>query len=161
MYKEKIQSVKKISSGFPLLQEVEIIYSLPKSSTPLKIHCSQESYEVFKEVFDARKIDYKEMFFVLLLNHAGYCLAISNIGIGSTTGVVVNIKEIFQLALKVNATGIILAHNHPSGNLEASTADLALTQKVKTSANCLDMKLLDHIIITSRGYLSFADEGMI
>jgi len=107
-----------------------------------------------------RKIGFKEMFYVHLLNHANYCLGVSQIGLGSTSGVVVNYKEIFQLAIKTNATGIILSHNHPSGNCKPSDADISITQKLKVASEYMDLKLLDHLILTSEGYLSLADEGL-
>ena len=111
--------------------------------------------------FDTRKIDYKEMFYVVLLNRANYCLGYSHISTGSTSGTVVNIKEVFQLALKTNASSIILAHNHPSGNMTPSNADINLTQKIKNGCELFDIQLLDHLIISSLNYYSFADNGKI
>ncbi len=83
----------------------------------------------------------------------------SEIGVGNTAGVSVNFKEIFQLAILTNTTAIIVAHNHPSGKLEASTTDIQLTQRLKKSIGLLDMTLLDHLIITSENYLSLSDDG--
>ena len=163
MFQENAQTklnLKELTS-YPLLHEVEIIYSGPKFPIPILIKSSRDTFEILKEVYDSRKIDYKEMFYVLLLNHANYCLAVSQIGSGTTSGVAVNIKEIFQLALKANASKIILSHNHPSGNLHPSEADKSITKKVKAGCEALDMALLDHLIITSSGYTSFADEGYL
>lgn len=145
----------------PILHEVEIIYNGPKASESIKITSSRDALNILRETFDKNKICYKEMFYVLLLNHGNYCLGISKIGEGSTKAVVVNVKEIFQLALKTNASGIILSHNHPSGSTKPSSPDIKLTENVKMFAEALEMKLLDHIIITSESYLSMADEGMI
>jgi DNA repair protein RadC len=78
---------------------------------------------------------------------------------GSTSGTTVNLKEIFQLVLKTNAVAIILCHNHPSGNLKPSNADIALTKRIKSLADVVDIAVLDHIILTSEGYYSLSDEG--
>lgn len=143
----------------PMLHEVEIIYTGPQIKDSIKVQSSKDSFNVLKEYYDPKKIDYKEMFYVLLLNRSNYCLGISKIAVGSTTGVIVNIKEIFQLALKMNASGIIISHNHPSGNILPSDADNVLTKKVKQAATFLELSLIDHIIVTSAGYYSYADEG--
>ena len=76
------------------------------------------------------------------------------------TGTVVDVRLIFKLALEHNATSIILSHNHPSGKLVASDADKEITKKLKFAGEQLDIKVLDHIIITEKGYLSFQDEGI-
>lgn len=145
----------------PMLHEVEIIYTGPQIKDSIKVQSSKDSHAVLKEYYDPKKIDYKEMFYVLLLNRANYCLGISKIAVGSTTGVIVNIKEIFQLALKMNASALIISHNHPSGNLMPSDSDNELTKKVKQAATFLELNLLDHIIVTSQGYYSYADEGQM
>ncbi|MCB0744313.1 MAG: DNA repair protein, partial [Ignavibacteriae bacterium] len=77
------------------------------------------------------------------------------------SGCIVDCKCIFQSALTGNASSIIIAHNHPSGNLKASGADMALTRKVAEGAKVLDITLLDHLILTPSSFLSFADEGML
>jgi DNA repair protein RadC len=74
---------------------------------------------------------------------------------------VVDPKKIFKLALEQNAAGIILCHNHPSGNLNPSTADRNLTDKIKNAGNFLDIKVLDHLIIADESYYSFADNGLM
>lgn len=145
----------------PQMHEVEIIYTGSKLPVPIRITSSLDTIVVLRACYDARKLDYKEMFHVILLNKANYCLGVSIIGVGATDQVTVNIKEIFQLALKTNASGIILSHNHPSGNKEPSEGDKLLTRRVKDGAKSLDIVLLDHIIITSMDYYSFADEGLL
>lgn len=163
MFQKKLQTQLDfdIKNPFPLLHEVEIVYSGPKIPVPLRIKTSKDTYAILKEVYDQRKMDFKEMFYVLLLNHAQYCLGVSQIGLGATAGVAVNVKEIFQLALKSNASKIVVSHNHPSGNLIPSEADKSITRKIKAGCDALDMTLLDHVIITSGGYMSFADEGIL
>ena len=81
---------------------------------------------------------------------------------GSTTGTIVDVKQLLQYALKTNASSIIVAHNHPSGNLEPSEADKNITKKIITGCDAIDIKLLDHLIIVHEGgFFSFADNGEI
>ena len=80
---------------------------------------------------------------------------------GGISGTVTDVRIIFQTAIKGNASGIILAHNHPSGNLSASEADTAITKKIKEAGKLLDITLLDHMIITEESYLSMADDNLI
>jgi DNA repair protein RadC len=107
-------------------------------------------------------IDHVERFYAILLNRANQVLGIQLVSIGGTTGTVADPKVIFQAAIKTNACSIIIAHNHPSGNLKPSEADIKLTKKIKEAGSFLDISVLDHLIITSdEKYYSFADEGMI
>ena len=77
------------------------------------------------------------------------------------SGTVVDVKIVFQVALKAHASGLIVAHNHPSGNTEPSSQDLAITKKLKEAGQLLDLNLLDHIILLPDGYVSLADEGLL
>ncbi|MBI1223209.1 MAG: DNA repair protein [Bacteroidetes bacterium] len=141
--------------------EVSIVYRRPLSKIPGIVKSSNDAYRIFKNIFESERIDYKEFFFVLLMSNSNRCLCYSRIGEGNTSGTVVNIKEILQLVLKTNACGVILAHNHPSGNLTASEADIRITRKIRDSCESLEIVLLDHIIISSESYFSFMDEGLI
>ena len=107
------------------------------------------------------KIEYKEFFYVILLNNSNEVLGVSKISEGGITSTIVDIRLIFQQALKTHSTAIILGHNHPSGKTEPSTADKTITEKIKKGAEFLDIKLLDHVIVTSNNYLSFADENIL
>ncbi len=98
---------------------------------------------------------------MLLLNRYNRILGIFEASSGGVAGTVVDPKIIFVAALKANACSIINSHNHPSGNLQPSGADQDITQKIKLAGQFLDIKLFDHIIISSEGYYSFADEGLI
>ncbi len=102
-----------------------------------------------------------EEFWILLLNRANRIIRKERISIGGVTGTVVDAKLVFRKALDALACAIILAHNHPSGQLQASQADLNLTKKLKQAGKALDIEVLDHLILTDDSYLSFADEGMI
>ncbi len=87
-------------------------------------------------------------------------LGIADLSIGGTNGCLLDLKIVFQYAIKANASSIILAHNHPSGNLKPSTADISITKKVSDAANLLDIKLLDHLILSPEDkYYSLSDEG--
>ena len=101
-----------------------------------------------------------EEFWVLYLNNANKVIHKAQLSKGGITGTVVDVRLIFKLALEHNATSIILSHNHPSGKLMASDADKEITKKLTFAGEQLDIKVLDHIIITEKGYLSFQDEGI-
>ena len=101
----------------------------------------------------------KEVFGVVFLNQANKIIHFEIISQGGITGTVVDPRIIFKNAFTHNATGIILAHNHPSGSLKPSTADIQLTDKIKSASAFMEIRLLDHIIISENGYYSFSDEG--
>ena len=103
----------------------------------------------------------KEEAVVLFLNRGNRVLGGYKVSSGGITGTVVDIRIILAIALKCLASGMILAHTHPSGELNPSNADKGLTQKLKEAANLMDISLLDHLIITSETYYSFADEEVI
>jgi DNA repair protein RadC len=123
-----------------------------------RITCSLDSYNILSaQVADLAH----EQFWVLLLNRSNQVMAKRMISAGGVAGTVVDAKMVFQPAIELLASGIILCHNHPSGNLQPSQADIDITRKIKRSATDLDIVLLDHIIISASGYYSFADEGAI
>jgi DNA repair protein RadC len=101
-----------------------------------------------------------EEFWVLYLNNSNKVIYKAQLSKGGITGTIVDIRLLFKTALEHNATSVILTHNHPSGKLQASDADLAITKKLKFAGEQLDVKVLDHLIITENGYLSFQDEGI-
>jgi DNA repair protein RadC len=101
-----------------------------------------------------------EEFWVLYLNNSNKVIYKSQLSKGGITGTVVDVRLIFKTALEHNATSVILCHNHPSGKLLASDADKEITKKLKLAGEQLDVKVLDHIIITENGYFSFQDEGI-
>lgn len=148
---------KSIQSIIPA--QVEIIYSNNLSSEPMKITSSNDAFKLLQSIYNPKKVDYKEFFYVVLLNNAHFVLGVSNISIGNEKGTVVCIKEIFQLALLSNANKILISHNHPSGNLNPSEADNRITNQIRQACKFFDMELLDHIIFTSKGFYSYADNG--
>lgn len=139
--------------------EIEIHYKRPVFDSGQKVSSSDDSEKILRSFIDARRIDYKEFFWVLLLTNANQVVGISEISVGNTTGVSVNIKEIYQLALLANAPAIIVAHNHPSGKLSPSESDKRLTKKLSEASKLLDITLLDHLILTSEGFVSFSDSN--
>jgi DNA repair protein RadC len=106
-------------------------------------------------------VDHVEKFYVLLMNRNNRVLGYKLVSMGGISGTVSDPKVIFQTALKANASCLILAHNHPSGNTDPSQADIALTHKMVECGKYLDLEVLDHLVVTSEGYYSFADEGKL
>jgi len=102
-----------------------------------------------------------EEFWVLFLNNSNKVLAKTQISKGGLTATVVDIRLLFKRAIELASVGMIVCHNHPSGKLEPSQADKQLTEKIKRAGTTLDIKLLDHLIITEKWYFSFADEGIL
>jgi DNA repair protein RadC len=102
-----------------------------------------------------------EEFWILYLNNSNKVIQELSLSKGGITGTLVDVRLAFKQALNLGATALILVHNHPSGNLNPSAADKQLTQKFKTAGESLDVKVLDHIIITENSYFSFADEGLL
>ena len=101
-----------------------------------------------------------EEFWVLFLNNSNKVISKSQLSKGGITGTIVDVRLVFKLALESGATGLILCHNHPSGNLKPSDADKEITKKLKRAGESLDVKVLDHLIITETKYYSFVDEGI-
>ena len=122
---------------------------------------SKDAFDIFFSTWDMNRICLNEQFKVLLLNRANRVLAMYEASSGGTTGTVVDIRLLLVAALKTNALSMILAHNHPSGNLKPSKADLTLTERIVSAARLMDIHVLDHLIISSDGYCSLADRGDI
>nr|WP_294897187.1 JAB domain-containing protein [uncultured Pedobacter sp.] len=142
--------------------EISISYSSKiKNSERPKLSSSREVYKVFSETWNTDTIELYEQFKVLLLNRANRVIGLFEVSSGGVSGTVADPKLIFGTALKACASAIILAHNHPSGALRPSQADISLTKKIKEGGKLLDIEVLDHLIITTEGFYSFADEGML
>jgi DNA repair protein RadC len=145
-------------AGISQCHEVMIQYKRPLFDTLKRISSSETAVTILKEFLGDQSLDYKEFFWVMLLSNANQVLGISTIGVGSTRAVGVNIREILQLALLSNATGVVVAHNHTGGTLHPSEADKECTLKIKGALHLVDITLLDHLILTTEGYYSFSDE---
>jgi DNA repair protein RadC len=145
---------------YNVVNEVKMTYSRKGNSEKI-ITCSEDSESVFREHFDKDEIDYREAFFVMLLNNSNRVLGICEISKCGISSTVVDARMIFQAALLANTTQIILCHNHPSGNTSPSSPDISITEKISKGGKLLEIRVLDHIIITSDSYYSFADNGKI
>jgi len=145
------------------ISEVKLIYkSKVKSSERIQVSSSKDAFDIFLKTWDPDTIEHIEEFKLLLLNRANKVLGIASLSKGGLNGTVTDIRIVLQYAIKANASGIIVCHNHPSGNLKPSESDITLTRKLKESALLMDINLLDHLIITpDEKYFSLADEGLI
>lgn len=138
--------------------EVQVSYSPKRRPKDLpQVSSSSAAYDYALAFW--KDIDYCESFCIMLLNRSNKVLGIRKISDGGINGTVVDVRLIFSTALKGMATSIICLHNHPSGNLLPSDADMKITRKIRDGGNILDVKLLDHLIITPDGYYSMADNG--
>lgn len=106
-------------------------------------------------------IEMREQMKVLLLNRANNVLGIFDVSTGCQAGTICDPKIVFATALKCNSASLILAHNHPSGNLKPSAQDIQITRKLVEAGKMLDLFLVDHLIMSKRGYYSFGDERLI
>ena len=124
----------------------------------LKVSSSRDAYNIVGHLIADLEI---EEFWVVFLNKANEVTGKKKVSVGGTAGTVVDAKVIFGLAIEAKAAGIIVFHNHPSGNLQPSGPDISTTKKLKEGGALLEIPVLDHLIISERGYYSFADEGML
>ena len=142
------------------ISEVMISYtSKIKCADRIKICHSQDIANALRLFWpDYEHVEYA---YVILLNRNNQILGNYLLSKGGMNGTVIDLRVIYQVALKANANFVILAHNHPSGNLQPSEADRRITNEVRDAGKVLQIPLLDHIILTEEGYLSFADEGFL
>ncbi len=133
-----------------------------RQTTPVKekpqIRTSQDAYLLMVPLL--ADLPHEE-FWILMLNRANKVIGKERISVGGVAGTVVDAKIIFRKALASLACGIILFHNHPSGNLNPSESDIKITRKMKEAGSLMEINILDHIIISENGYYSFADEGRL
>lgn len=133
-----------------------------KPSDRPHISSSHDAYQLFIDNWDWETITHIETMKLMLLNRANRVLGVTNLSTGGTNGCIIDLKVIFQYAILANESSIILAHNHPSGNLKPSEADIAITNKVHEAGKLFDIRLFDHLIISPDDrYYSLADEGYI
>lgn len=123
-----------------------------------KITSSKDGFNIMQPIIG--DLEHEE-FWVLFLNNSNKVLAKNQISKGGLTATIVDVRLLFKQALELTSVAMIVCHNHPSGKLEPSSADKQLTQKIKQAGTTLDIKLLDHLIITEKAYFSFADEGLL
>ena len=145
------------------ISEVKLVYRTKvKAPERFQVKTSKNAFEIFWEAWDQDSIEHVEEFKLMLLTRSNKVLGVASISKGGISGTVTDVRIILQFAIKANACGIIICHNHPSGNLQPSESDLAITRKVKDSSLLMDIQLLDHLIIIPEGrYYSMADEGIL
>ena len=150
-----------MSNANSRLTEIKVSYRKQKPFD-MKITCSNDAAGILRSLYNKETIELLEQFYVLYLNRANHIIGYFEMSKGGLTGTIADIRVILGIALKSAATGIILSHNHPSGNLTPSIQDKELTSKISEAARFMDIRILDHLILCSNNkYLSMADEGMM
>jgi DNA repair protein RadC len=145
-----------------MVAEIQLSYQ-PKVKPSERPHVRTpgDIYRVFCNTWDCRTFEFVEQFKVMLLNRANRVIGICTLSTGSATFTIADPKLVFAVALKANATSIVLSHNHPSGNLTPSRQDIELTRNMAEVGRLLDLKVIDHLIVCTEGYYSFAEEGAL
>ena len=143
-----------------LVSEIQVSYS-HNEADKMNITNSNESFKVILAHWNRNIIEMQEEVKILLLNKSNQVLGIYDLSKGGTSSSFIDVKIVLSIALKALASGIIIAHNHPSGNLNPSKSDINITEKLKSACKIMDIMLLDHLIINNAFYYSFADEGLL
>ncbi len=144
------------------ISEISVSYQPKKADRPV-ISTAHEAMTIARKFFPEETIHLQERFIAMYLNRANRIIGIYLVSIGGITGTVADTRLILGVALKTAAVGIILAHNHPSGNLKPSRVDEDLTRRIKEAAQYMDITVLDHLILgpLDDDYYSFADKGIL
>ena len=140
--------------------EIKVSY-YPSINNSFQIKDSKSSFELLLDGWCKNTLEMQEEVKILLLNRSNKVLGIYTLAKGGLNSCEVDIRIILSVALKTLSTGIILIHNHPSGNTKPSKADIAITERLKSACEIMNILLLDHLIITKSDYYSFADEGFL
>ena len=140
--------------------EVELTYKSTSRSRS-KIYSSEDAYKILLPTYKEGTICYKEYFKVLLLSQSNQVLGYTLISEGGITETCADVRVILQAALLTNSVALVLAHNHPSGNLKPSRHDMEITTPVKEAEKLMRISVIDHLILTDAGSYSFADEGLL
>ena len=140
--------------------EIKVSYTKPENDN-IKISQSKDLFNLILNHWDLSTIEMQEEVKVVFMNRANIVIGIYELSKGGMTGSIIDIKLLMSVALKCLVSNMAIIHNHPSGNLQSSKADLQITKKIKLACEYLDLNLLDHLIITKESYLSFADEGKL
>jgi DNA repair protein RadC len=142
--------------------EIEIVYRTKvKPSERPRIETSADSYKLLQALWNQDLIGLQEQMKIVLLNRRNRVLGIHTLSSGGISGTVADPKLILAVVIKSGACSVILSHNHPSGEVRPSKEDLQLTYKIREALKFLDVRLMDHVIISSEDYYSFADEGLM
>lgn len=156
---KKFKGVGKVKA-ITILAALEIGKRRQQSEALLRptIQGSRDAYEMVK--YNLEELQHEESW-AMFLNRRNAILGIEKMSAGGISGTIMDMRMIYKRAIEHQASGIILVHNHPSGNLKPSSADMDITSKAKSAGTALDIQLLDHLIISEHGYYSFADEGVL
>jgi DNA repair protein RadC len=126
-----------------------------------QIKTSKDAADYFRALFDAEQLEVREQAMAIYLNSANNTIGYYLVSIGGISATLMDTRLVMRAGIECGATSLILCHNHPSGQLKVSEADKSITKKVKEAGNILDIRLLDHIILTADNYTSMADDGEI
>lgn len=156
-----VGKIGKLESLKSLVPEVKLRITRGKRTLTDQIRSSEDSANIFKKFINKNRVETQEFFAVAYLNTALKVLGVYVASMGTLTSTTVDVRLIMAAAVQMGATNMILCHNHPSGNTQQSQADEQVTKSVEKAAKLLDIRLLDHVIITKNGHFSFADNGLI
>jgi len=140
------------------IAEINVSYSTNQIDK-IKLTNSKEVFNFIISKWNLNIIEFQEESKIILVNRANFVIGIHDLSKGGISGTVVDIRIILSIALKCNASGIILIHNHPSGNLTPSEADKIITRKLKNACELIDQTLIDHLIISKYDFYSFKEDG--
>lgn len=144
------------------IPEISVKVSLDKELKTrdlIKLKSSKDTANAFRTIFDPNTFHWREELFLLCLNNDLRILGFYKLSSGGMSATCADVRIIFTVALKLGSSRIAIAHNHPSGSLRPSAADIELTKRVYEAAKIIDIQLIDHIILSDDAYYSFADEG--
>lgn len=153
--------MKNLNSETKMFGEVQLSYNKKVEFPYCSLSNSSVANEVIRSIMPESTINYREHVYALYLNVRHVVVGYHHISTGGISQASVDMRGILQGALLSNASGMIIFHNHPSGNTTPSTADKVLTDKIKIAGELLNIKLLDHLVIGEKGFYSFADEGVL
>lgn len=148
-----------IATSLDVIPQIKLTYTNPLAYTErIKVSSAETAEKYFRLTWEQETMELCEQFKVMLLDHAHHILGIVTISSGSISQCLFDRRLVFAAALQANATNIILCHNHPSGNLRASEQDQTATRQLVNAGKLLDIRVLDHLIITTHGCISFQEE---
>lgn len=156
-----VGSISKLSTLKNLVPDVKLRVTRGKRAVSESVTSPEVGAEIFKRFIGKNKIETQELFAVAYTNQANKILGVYVHSVGSINAVNVDVRLVLAGALQMGATGMILCHNHPSGNLKPSSADETITKQLQKAAQLHNISILDHIIITKDGYFSFVQAGLI
>lgn len=145
---------------YNFIPEIEISYRTGGVEKK-KISCSRDVFEILSQLFNVDTLELKEEAIAIFLNRANKTLGWYRISTGGVSGTVMDVRPVLAIAIKSASSGLIIAHNHPSGNMQPSKSDEEITKKFRDAGKLIDCILLDHLIICENNYFSFADNGLI